>query len=427
MGDSESAAKTTGLRELGVLIALGAVQFTSILDFILIMPLGPQLDRKLGVSPAQFGLIVSSYTIAAGIAGFVASSLVDRYSRKTAFLGLYIGFLLGTLLCGLAPTYPLLLAARVVTGAFGGILGGLAMAIIGDVFPDERRGRATGFLMSAFSMASIFGVPFGLFLGNRYDWHAPFLMLAALGLPILFLGMWCLPELRGHLNKGDVNQWEKMKETYTHPNHIRAFLLIISMMLGTFMVVPFIAPYLVSNAGLTEQQLPWVYFGGGICSFFSSFLIGKWADKYGKLKVYRIVAPFSALMMMTLTTLPKVGLILAVAAVSMMMVSNSGRMIAAMAMINGSVENRLRGGFMSAYSSIQHIASGVGAYLAGLIVTRSANGELQHYGWVGLSGVVATLLSLWLAGRLRPAFPSPRPVAEPMQDLLENVTAAEAF
>jgi predicted MFS family arabinose efflux permease len=441
MADTEAAAtKATNLRELGILIALGAVQFTSILDFILIMPLGPQLDRKLGVNPEQFSLIVSSYTIAAGIAGFVASSLVDRFSRKTAFLGLYIGFLVGTLFCGLATSYYQLVAARVVTGMFGGVLGGLAMAIVGDVFPDERRGRATGFLMSAFSMASIFGVPFGLFLGNHFDWHAPFLMLAALGLPILFLGMWCLPELKGHLNKSQVDQWQKMKETYTHPNHIRAFLLIVSMMLGTFMVVPFIAPYLVSNAGLTEGELPWVYFGGGVCSFVSSFFIGKWADKYGKLKVYRIVAPFSAMMMMILTTLPdvtmivvvkavtiKVGLLLAVAAVSMMMVSNSGRMIAAMAMINGSVENRLRGGFMSAYSSIQHISSGVGAYLAGKIVAESADGKLLNYGWVGVCGVSATLLSLWLAGRLRPAKQAPKPVAEPMEDLLENVTAAEAF
>ncbi len=428
MGDSQaSAARAASLRELGILVSLGAVQFTSILDFILIMPLEPQLERKLGVTPEQFGLIVSSYTIAAGITGFVASSLVDRFSRKTAFLALYIGFLVGTLFCGVANTYPQLLAARIVTGMFGGVLGGLAMAIVGDVFPDERRGRATGFLMSAFSMASIFGVPFGLFLGNLYDWHAPFLMLAALGLPILFLSMWCLPTLKGHLNKSDVNQWAKMKETYTHPNHIRAFLLIISMMLGTFMVVPFIAPYLVSNAGIAEKDLPWVYFGGGLCSFFSSFLIGKWADKYGKLKVYRIVAPFSALMMIILTTLPKLGLLVAVAAVSMMMVSNSGRMIAAMAMINGSVENRLRGGFMSAYSSIQHISSGVGAYIAGLIVTKSSSGEMQHYGWVGLAGVTSTLLSLWLAGRLRPAQQAPKPVAEPMEDLLENVAAAEAF
>jgi predicted MFS family arabinose efflux permease len=428
MSDSEAAAtKATNLRELGILIALGAVQFTSILDFILIMPLGPQLKLTLGVNPEQFSLIVSSYTLAAGIAGFVASSLVDRFSRKTAFLGLYVGFLVGTLFCGLATTYPQLVAARVLTGMFGGILGGLAMAIVGDVFPDERRGRATGFLMSAFSMASIFGVPFGLFLGNQFDWHAPFLMLAGLGLPILFLGMWCLPELKGHLNKLPVDQWAKMKETYTHPNHIRAFLLIISMMLGTFMVVPFIAPYLVSNAGLTEKELPWVYFGGGICSFVSSFYIGKWADKYGKLKVYRIVAPFSALMMIILTTLPKVGVILAVVAVSAMMVSNSGRMIAAMAMINGSVENRLRGGFMSAYSSIQHISSGVGAYLAGKIVAESADGKLLNYGWVGVCGVSATLLSLWLAGRLRPAKQAPKPVAEPMEDLLENVTAAEAF
>jgi MFS transporter, DHA1 family, inner membrane transport protein len=428
MGESEGlAAKAVRRREWGVLLTLGAVQFTSIIDFMVIMPLEPELAETMGTTAAQFGYIVAAYTISAGIAGFVASSSIDRFGRKAAFLTLYVGFLIGTLFCGLAPTYTTLLWARVVTGAFGGVLGGLAMAIVGDVFPDERRGRATGVLMSAFSLASVFGVPFGLSLGNRYGWHAPFLMLVALGIPILFLGIWFLPPLRDHLNKGHVDQWQKLKETYSHPNHIRAFLLIVSMMLGTFMVVPFIAGYLVSNAGLTKENLPWIYFGGGVCSLISSPFIGRWADKYGKLKVYRIVAPFSALMMITLTNLPKVGVFLAVAAVSMLMVSNAGRMVAAMAMINGSVENRLRGGFMSAYSSIQHIASGVGACLAGLIIVKEPGGEMKHYGWVGLIGVVVTLLSLWLAGRLRPAAKPPCPIAEPMEDFLENVTAAEAF
>src|SRR4051794_4384315 len=176
MALAEGSARSEQPRvdERAVLLTLASVQFTSIIDFMVIMPLGPQLMRTLAITPAQFGLVVSSYTLSAGVSGVVASSQVDRVGRKAAFLSLYVGFLVGTLFCGLATSYPILLAARVVTGAFGGVLGGMAMAIVGDVFPDERRGRATGMLMSAFSLASVFGVPFGLFLGTRYDWHAPF-------------------------------------------------------------------------------------------------------------------------------------------------------------------------------------------------------------------------------------------------------------
>ena len=422
-----SAVGTNAARERAVLMTLAAVQFTSIVDFMVVMPLGPQLMRTLAITPAQFGLIVSSYTISAGVAGVVASSLVDRFGRKSAFLGLYVGFLVGTLFCGLAQTYTLLLVARIVTGAFGGVLGGMAMAIVGDVFPDERRGRATGILMSAFSLASVFGVPFGLYLGTRYDWHAPFLMLVAIGLPVLGVGLRALPPLRGHLAKANVAPWARVVETYTHPNHVRAFALVVSVMLGTFMVVPFISPYLVSNAGVLERDLPWIYVGGGILSLVSSPLIGRWADKAGKLKVYRIIAPGSALMMLALTNLPKVGLLVAVAAVSLLMVSNAGRMVAAMAMINASVEPRMRGGFMSAYSSVQHIAAGVGAFLAGLIIAEGPDGTLRHYGWVGLIGVASTLLSLWLAGRLRPAEEPVLAETIPVAEFLETVSAAEAF
>ena len=165
------------------IMTLASVQFISIVDFMIIMPLGPQLMRSMHIGPAQFGLVVSSYTFAAGIAGFVASSLVDRLGRKAAFLGMDAGFLIGTFLCGLAPTYGTLVLARILTGAFGGILGGLALAIIGDVFPEERRGRATGALMSGFALASIVGVPFGLFLGTRYGWHVPFILLGIFGMP----------------------------------------------------------------------------------------------------------------------------------------------------------------------------------------------------------------------------------------------------
>ncbi len=235
-------------------------------------------------------------------------------------------------------------------------------------------------------------MPFGLFLGNRYDWHASFLMLVALGLPVLGFGWWALPPLRDHLVKGKADTWNRMVETYTHPNHVRAFALVVTLMFGTFLVVPFISLYFVSNVGMREEDLLWIYVGGGVCSIVSSPLIGRWADFSGKLKVYRIIAPMSALVMLTITTLPRVGLVPAVAAVSLLMVCNSGRMIAAMAMINASVESRLRGGFMSAYSSVQHIAAGVGAGLAGLIIVPGPDKTLLNYGWVGLTSA-STLLS----------------------------------
>jgi len=427
--DGPGLVSKPAVDERAVLLTLAAVQFTSIIDFMVIMPLGPQLMRTLAISPAQFGLIVSSYTLSAGVAGVVASSVVDRFGRKSAFLGLYVGFLVGTLLCGLAPSYGLLLAARVVTGAFGGIMGGMAMAIVGDVFPEERRGRASGTLMSAFSLASVVGVPFGLFLGTRLGWHAPFLMLVALGLPILGFGLRALPPLTGHLGRTRAGTGARLVEMYTHPNHLRAFGLVVALMFGTFLVVPFISPYLVANVGVREVDLPWIYVGGGLLSLFTSPVIGRWADRSGKLRVYRFIAPCSALMMILITNLPRAGLVVAVAAVSLLIVCNSGRMVAAMAMVTGSVEPRLRGGFMSAYSSVQHLAAGVGSFVAGLILVQGGDGTFRRYWLVGLIGAASTILSIHLAGRLRPAAgkPGPAPI-HPMNEIaIDPVPAAEAF
>jgi MFS transporter, DHA1 family, inner membrane transport protein len=399
-------AKAAG-HERVILLILAAVQFTSIVDFMVIMPLGPQLMRTLQINPKQFGWVVSSYTFSAGVAGVMASSLVDRFGRKAAFLGLFSGFLVGTLLCGLAPGYPSLLAARVITGAFGGILGGMAMAIIGDVFPEERRGRATGALMSAFSLASVVGVPFGLYLGTKYGWHAPFLLLAALGVPLLAMAMLMLPPLSGHLGHAPrAHPLAEMWATYTHPNHLRAFALIVTLMFGSFAVIPFLSPYLVANVGVAEASLPWVYIAGGGLTLVAAPVIGKLADRHGKLRVYRVVAPISALLMLAVTNLPRVGLVLAVAAVALLMTSNAGRMVAAMAMVVGSVEPRRRGGFMSANSSVQHLATGLGAAVGGLIIVRATDGTLRHFDRVGLIAVASTLLTLWLAGRLRPAGPA---------------------
>jgi len=406
LGEGMSPAKPDSARrrELFLLLLLASVQFTSIVDFMVVMPLGPQLMRTLEITPAQFGWIVSSYTIAAGLAGLLASSIMDRFGRKAAFLTLYAGFLVGTLLCGLARGYHALLSARVITGMFGGILGGMALAIIGDVFPEERRGRATGVLMSAFAVASVFGVPIGLYLGTRLGWNVPFLILAALGTPVFVVSLLAMPALRDHLqNTIHVHPSVQIFETFRHANHLRAFALTLTLMLGSFAVIPYISVYLVANVGVTEMTLTVVYITGGLLTLVGAPVIGRLADHYGKLLVYRIVALVSMVLMLVVTILPRVPLAVAAGVVGVLMLSNAGRMVAALAMVTSSVEPRRRGGFMSANSAVQHLSAGLGAAIGGKILIKSAGGSFLHYERVGIIAVLATLLSLWLAGLVRPA------------------------
>ena len=375
--------------------------------------------------------MVSSYTFAAGLAGLIASSLVDRLGRKAAFLGFDAGFLIGTFLCGFAPTYGTLVLARILTGMFGGIIGGLALAIIGDVFPEERRGRATGALMSGFALASIVGVPFGLFLGTRYGWHAPFILLGLLGCPVWAIAATTLPPLRSHLKKAThQHPLRVFFETFTQPNHVNAFALVVMLMVAGFTVFPYISPFMVSNVGMDEDKLPLMFVAGGVLTLFSAPWIGRLADRYGKLPVFRVVAPVSAIMTLALTNLVPVHAAIAIAVMAGLMVSNSGRMVAAMAMITSSVAPHRRGGFLSANASVQHLAIGFGSYLGGLIIAEGPDGQLLHFPILGLLSTAATLACLWLAGRIRPItaehdIPAGEAIvtaAEAMYDGLEPVT-----
>jgi MFS transporter, DHA1 family, inner membrane transport protein len=338
----------------------------------------------------------------------------------------------GTFLCGLAQGYATLLGARVVTGAFGGILGGMALAIVGDVFPEHKRGRATGVLMSAFALASVVGVPVGIALGNRFDWHAPFLVLAGLGVPVLLAALRVLPALRGHLQGGrHAHPLAKLAETFSRPNHLRAFALVATMMLGGFAVIPYLSVYLVGNAGVRETDLPIIYVTGGLLTLVGAPVVGKLADRYGKLSVYRVVATISAVLMVVVTNLPRLPLGLVAAATGTLMLTNAGRMVAAMAMVTGSVEPSRRGGFMSANSAVQHISTGLGAYLGGLIIADDkVYHTIRNFDKVGLMAVAATLVSLWLAGRVRPAAkPDPRPAeVAAFENVLDDpLTAAESL
>jgi predicted MFS family arabinose efflux permease len=384
-----------------ILIILAAVQFITIVDFMIVMPLGPELTKAFDIDQTQFGLIVSSYTFAAGIAGLIASALVDRFARRTTFMVLYTGFLLGTFLCGIAPTYEALVAARIATGAFGGILGGLTMTIVGDVFPESRRGRATGSLMTGFALASVAGLPLGLVLGNRFGWHIPFIALAIAGIPALLLTPLAMPRLDAHLGKEHAHPLRSFVEVFSRRNHFDAFALIVALMMGSFTVFPYLSNYLVANAGMPSDQLSLMYIAGGALTLLTAKPIGKLADKYGKLVVFRTIIPLSSIMLIVITHLSVVPVYVTVAVFGALMVFNVGRMIAAMAMITSSVDPRLRGGFMSANSCVQHIACGIAAYLGSVVIKGSTKEHIVGFGTVGFIAAGFTLLSIWLVGRLR--------------------------
>ena len=385
------------IHEGWLLGVLAAIQFTAILDFMIIMPLGPQYMRVFRIDPQQFGLIVSAYAIAAGLSGIIAAFFIDRFDRKRALLGLYAGFTLGTLFCALAPTYWSLVAARVVAGAFGGVMMGVVMAVIGDVIPETRRGKAMGIVMSSFSIASICGVPIGLYLANRIDWHVPFYALAGLCAVVLIAIARVMPSLRGHIDRVATQPAGRaMSAIVRERRNQRALLFMAALMCTGFTVFPFLASYMVKNVGLRESELPLVYLCGGVCTLVSMNLIGRWADRAGKRRVFIIMTATSMIPILIVTNLPHVAVWIALMISTIFMVCSSGRVVPAMAMLTATVEPHQRGGFMSINSSVQQLSSGVAAWMSGAIIGQSG-GHMTRFGVVGLVAVSFGLVSIYLS------------------------------
>lgn len=400
MADSNSPKP---IHEGWLLAVLAAIQFTAVLDFMIIMPLGPQYMRVFHIGPAEFGLIISAYAISAGIAGIAAGFFIDRFDRKKALLGLYAGFTIGTLFCGMAPNYWSLVAARLVAGAFGGVTMGIVMAVIGDVIPEARRGRAMGIVMSSFSIASTAGVPIGLYLANKLTWHVPFYALAGLSALVSLGILQAMPSLRGHIDAVlKQSAAHRMAAILKERNHQMALLFMAMLICTGFVVFPYLATYLVQNVGLTEQQLPLVYVCGGICTLFSMNLIGRWADRVGKQRVFIIMTAASMIPVLIVTNLPTVALSVALLISTVFMVCSSGRVVPAMAMLTSSIEPRYRGGFMSINSSVQQLSSGVAAWASGHIIGQHA-GHMTRFGAVGLVSVACGLLAIYLSRYLKVA------------------------
>jgi predicted MFS family arabinose efflux permease len=392
----------TPRRERWLLFTLAGIQFTHILDFMIMMPLGPQFTALFGISNAQFGLLVSAYTLSAGFSGLMAATYIDRFSRKQLLLGMYTLFGLATLACALATDYVWLMVARVAAGLFGGVLSALSQTIVADVIPFERRGRAMSVVMTSFSVSTVAGVPLGLFLAAHFNWHAPFVGIAAL-VGLLALGAWqTLPRLDAHLHHPErVSVWRGIGQVLAEPNHLKAFAVSGLMMFAAFTVIPYITIYLQSNAGMQASEVPWIYLCGGVATLLSARYFGRLTDRVGKVRMFQRLALAVTVPLMATTLsqgLPLWGLLVISTLLFTVM---SGRMIPGMAMISSAALPRLRGTFMTLNSAVQSASMGLAALVAGLIIGRDAQGQLTLYWVAGLLGVVASLLSVWLAGHLR--------------------------
>lgn len=390
-------------KEKLILWTLAAINFIHIVDFMILMPLGPQLMRIFEISPKEFGLLVSSYTFSAGISSFFGAFFLDRFDRKKILLWVYVGFAIATLGCALSPNYPILLAARVLSGIFGGLTSALILAIIGDVVPNDRRGRAMGLVMAAFSVASVLGVPMGLFLASLSDWHTPFYILTVLS--VLSLGMIIryIPNITEHLKNDLVrpNPMVVIRRVTSNSNQMRAITLSVMMMFGQFMIIPFLSAYTVANVGFSEMQLTYVYMAGGAFTIFTSPWVGRLSDKYGKLKIFTIfmilnVIPIAIITNLGVTPIPFVLMIS-----TMFFVTSNGRYVPAAAIITGTARPENRGSFLSFNSAIQQIATGFASLIAGIIIGENAVGELTNYNVVGYIAIVFSLLCIPIARRVK--------------------------
>ncbi|MBA4187623.1 MAG: MFS transporter [Planctomycetaceae bacterium] len=389
--------------EWALILVLVAIQFTHMVDFVIIMPLGARLMAELDITPVEFGWIVSVYAIAAGVASFLGSLVMDRFDRRSVLIAMYGGFTLSTLLCGLAETYVWLLVARTLAGIFGGLAAVSIMAVIGDVFPAEKRGRATGAITSSFAVASIVGLPIGLVLADKFGRGAPFVALAGLSTLVWVFALFRLPQVRGHLEHARRNAILEMVAVLREPNHQRAFLFTFFMVLGTFTVASFMAPYMAATNGWTEDQLATLYFAGGVCTLFGMGFIGRMADRFPRLMLFRILAGMTIVATLAVTNLPPGPLWVAAAALSLFMVFAAGRMVPAQAMLLGAAQPRVRGAFMSLNTAVQHLGTGIAPILAGALITKSEDGTMTGFPVVGLVASVLTIISLVLAGLVRPA------------------------
>lgn len=405
MKNTGAAQETSLSKEKLYVLILAAIQIAHVLDFVIMMPLGPQFMRVFNLTPNEFSTLVSVYTFSAGFFGLFGALYADQFDRKKFLLFNFTGFIAGTFLCAIAPNYEALLTGRIVAGAFGGILNACVIALVSDLIPFERRGRAMGVVMSAFSISSVIGIPIGLYIANLFDWHATFYFICIVGLVFWLLAFIYLPSVKAsHFSKNFKGQLLNFKNIITQKDYILCFIFTSVLAFGIFAIVPFISPYMVKNVGLREDQLPLIYLFGGSFTIIAAQIIGKMCDKVGSIKVFRFLAISSIFPILLLTNLPPSPIYLSLAATTLFMMFGSGRFIPAMTMLSAIVKQQDRGTFMSLENSSRQFSAGAGSHFAGLIMGISATGTLTHYNHVGIFSVISVLIALYITRLLKRKF-----------------------
>ena len=393
----------TAARERAMLVTFAGLQFSHILDFMILAPLGPQFMRLWSIGATEFSWLVSIYSISAAAAGIVATFFIDRFDRRRSLLALFAGFTIATALCAFATSFYSLVLIRAIAGIFGGIISPVVMAIVSDVIPEERRGRGMGVVMGAFPIVAVAGVPIGLALANAFDWRAPFIFLGIVG-TLLWIACWyVVPPIVAHVKSAESRETiGDFLDLFRVRNHRLALLCMAIFTFSGFSLFAFISVYQVRNIGITEADLASVYFAGGVATIFTSRLFGKMTDRYGKRRMFVILCLIACVPMLIFTHMGRAPLWGACAIAVFFMVFVSGRFIPLMAFISMCVNPKVRGAFMSLQSAVQSLASGLAVLLAGAVIGTAANGAMTNFNVVGIYAVAAALICVWLAFLLQP-------------------------
>jgi predicted MFS family arabinose efflux permease len=391
---------------------LAFLQFAVILDFMLMSPLGALIMPSLVITPAQFGSVVSAYAFAAGISGLLTAGFADRFDRKKLLLLFYTGFIAGTLWCGLAQSFESLLLARVVTGLFGGVIGSVVLAIATDLFAPQMRGRVMGFIQTAFAASQVLGIPIGIYLSNRWNWHVPFVALAALGLLGGLLIAWRMRPVDEHLKlPQERGVFEHLLHTLTDRRHTLSFISVLFLATGGFMLMPFSSAFTVGNLGISLHDLPIIYLVTGIATIFIGPLVGKAADSFGKLRVFFFGTAVMIVMVLIYTHLGVSTLTVVTLINVVLFVGIFSRMIPFQALMSQVPEPTQRGSFNAINASISQLAGGLASLVAGHIVQQGADGRIHHYDVAGYVVVATSLLASVLLWRIQRAVAVPVRVA----------------
>jgi predicted MFS family arabinose efflux permease len=397
----QSSVPFTGYQKFAIFI-LALTMFTVVLDFMVMSPLGDILMKSLGLKPSHFGFAVSAYAFSAGISGLLTAGFADRYDRKKLLLFFYTGFIAGTFLCGIANTYTMLLGARIITGLFGGVIGSISMAIVADLFDLQHRGRVMGFMQMGFGASQVLGIPIGLYLANIWGWHAPFLWVAVMATIIAVLIVVRMRPLTKHLAvQQDKSAFTHLLHTIAKKDYRIGFTATALLSIGGFMMMPFGSAFAINNLHITQQQLPLLFMVAGISTLIVMPLIGKLSDKIDKFKIFTAASAWMIIMVLIYTNLSTTPLFLVIIFNVLMMAGVMSRMIPSQALITAIPVIQDRGAFMSINSSLQQIAGGIAAAIAGLIVIQKDKfSPLEHYNTLGYIIVCITMLSVFLLSRV---------------------------